>query len=105
MENKHSQKHQELLDHNTVKSKQGEFEHKLRNEWIIGSKCMVFSYTFEKWIYTTIENIKNKNDEEILTVKNGNYKHNISINRWSNNIQPIYIEEKENKSEMNNKKW
>eukprot|EP01084_Bolivina_argentea_P076264 138193_1 len=95
----------ELIHENTYKSNQGELEHKLRNEWIIGSKCMVFSTTFEfKWIYTTIEKIENKNDEEILTVKNyGNKYENISFNRWSNNIKPIYIEEKENKSETNDK--
>eukprot|EP01084_Bolivina_argentea_P114855 204396_1 len=48
----------------------GIFEHKLRNEWTIGSKCMVFSRTFEKWIHTNIEIIENKQNEQILTVKN-----------------------------------
>eukprot|EP01084_Bolivina_argentea_P014856 27782_1 len=75
-----------------------------RNEWKIGSKCIVFSYTLDAWIYTNIEKIENKKCEEILTVKNyGYYDETISFSRFSANIQPIYVyEEKENNI---NNKW
>eukprot|EP01084_Bolivina_argentea_P315502 546608_1 len=59
----------------------------LRNEWKVGSKCMVFSTDFKQWIYTNINGIQNKKGQQILTVKSDH----ISFPRFSNNIQPIYI--------------
>eukprot|EP01084_Bolivina_argentea_P056638 103604_1 len=53
-------------DHNATLYEQ------LRNEWKIGSKCIVFSSDFQHWIYTNIIEIKNEKREQILTVKNGN---------------------------------
>eukprot|EP01084_Bolivina_argentea_P031148 57663_1 len=76
-------------------STQGELEKVLRNKWVIGSKCMMFSRRFKQWIYTTIEKIENKDYQEILTIKNhgpGWGNETISFNRFSNNIQPIYNE-------------
>eukprot|EP01084_Bolivina_argentea_P180259 311419_1 len=32
-----------------IRSKRYKLEHKLRNEWIIGSKCIVFSFIFKQW--------------------------------------------------------
>eukprot|EP01084_Bolivina_argentea_P281943 482508_1 len=76
----------------------------LRNEWKVGSKCIVFSEEYKQWITTNIKLIKNKQGEEILTVKNyANKWEDASFSKFSNNIQPIYIcETKENNS---NNKW
>eukprot|EP01084_Bolivina_argentea_P162740 283167_1 len=82
----YQQSHSDSFNKST--SKQGELEQQLRNKWVIGSKCMIFSRTFKQWIYTTIEKIENKDHQEILTVKNYGDKHEtISFNRYSNNIQ------------------
>ncbi len=63
----------------------------------------MFSKGFRKWIYTNIIKIENKNGDEILTVKDGNYKYDISFERFSNNIEPIYVcDQKENNI---NNKW
>eukprot|EP01084_Bolivina_argentea_P049442 90933_1 len=62
----------------------GQLYQTLRNEWMIGSKCIVFSRKFEQWINANIEKIENKKCEEILTVKNGNYI-SIVLERFSNN--------------------
>eukprot|EP01084_Bolivina_argentea_P162741 283168_1 len=102
MGNKHSKKsnssqHKQQAEHDTTSistSEQGELEQELRNKWVIGSKCMIFSRTFKQWIYTTIEKIENKDHQEILTVKNygdEDFETAVSFNRYSNNIQPIYI--------------
>eukprot|EP01084_Bolivina_argentea_P222914 377270_1 len=80
----------------------GQLYKQLRNEWIIGSKCIVLSGSLEpQWIYTNIIKIENKNGEEILTTNGDSWE---SVwERNSNNIQPIYVcDEKENK--MNNKR-
>eukprot|EP01084_Bolivina_argentea_P049441 90932_1 len=82
----------------------------LRNEWNTGSKCMVFSSVFKQWIYTNILEIKNEKGEQILTVKNGIYDSDqsdvedetISLERFSNNIQPTCITNSNNNN-INNK--
>eukprot|EP01084_Bolivina_argentea_P311500 539207_1 len=66
----------------------------LRNEWTIGSKCIVFSSVFEQWIETNME-IKHEKGKHILAVNNEHDKH-ISLERFSNNIQPIYISNSNN---------
>eukprot|EP01084_Bolivina_argentea_P046892 86369_1 len=42
-------------------SQHGTLYKQLRNEWKIGSKCIMFSGAFKQWIYTNIEEIENKN--------------------------------------------
>ncbi len=93
MANKSSENNTEQKDCNESKwtSQHGKLYKQLRNEWKIGSKCIVFSKTFKQWINTNIIKIENKNGEQILTVKNGGHYETISFERFSNNIQPIYI--------------
>eukprot|EP01084_Bolivina_argentea_P119715 212242_1 len=71
----------------------------LRNEWTIQSKCIVFSPDFGQWICTNIIKIENKNREEVLTVRNGKdeFLKFISLKRYSNIIQPIYVCDKKEK--------
>eukprot|EP01084_Bolivina_argentea_P277439 473648_1 len=91
----HNTNQKESKDLNELKwiSQHGKLYKQLRNEWKIGSKCIVFSKTFKQWINTNIIKIENKKGEQILTVKNygDEYDENISFERFSNNIQPIYI--------------
>eukprot|EP01084_Bolivina_argentea_P262256 443437_1 len=42
----------------------GSYYQHLRNEWRVGSTCIVFSRTFKKWIYTNISKIENKQEKE-----------------------------------------
>eukprot|EP01084_Bolivina_argentea_P305252 527316_1 len=90
MGNKHSKIKAQNKARNSNALEDGQLYQQLRNELNTGSKCVVFSKTFKKWICTNIEKIENKQGEEILTVKNGNYD-TISVERFSNNIQPIFI--------------
>eukprot|EP01084_Bolivina_argentea_P305769 528255_1 len=94
MANKSSENNTEQKECNAFKSisQHGKLSQQLRNEWNIGSKCIVFSDTFKKWINTNIIKIENEKGEQILTVKNGDDdEYPISLERFSNNIQPIYI--------------
>eukprot|EP01084_Bolivina_argentea_P300759 518690_1 len=91
----------------------GKLYQELRNEWKIGSKCIVFSWSFKQWIYTSISKIENKKCEQILTVKDHEDEdedndddarlETISLERFSNNIQPIYISN--SKSNNISNKW
>eukprot|EP01084_Bolivina_argentea_P076269 138206_1 len=59
----------------------------LRREWAIQSKCVVFSFVFNIWIHTYVIKIENKNGDEILTVKRGNwadYQENNKNVKWTN---------------------
>merc|ERR1712032_1218986 len=77
----------------------GSFEKELRIKWKVGDKCIVFSTYFEKWIFTNIEKIDNQEDEERLIVVNHGPRDRrtdtpedtVSFNRFSHNIQPIYM--------------
>eukprot|EP01084_Bolivina_argentea_P014513 27124_1 len=84
-------------------SQQIQLYQQLRNQWKIGSKCIVFSKTFKKWIRATITKIENEQNEEILAVTEGDRMGRISFERFSNNIQPIYVSNEESKSNMENK--
>eukprot|EP01084_Bolivina_argentea_P109804 196196_1 len=68
MGNKSSKK--QIFKETHFKRGSGALYEKLRNEWKIGSKCIVFSKRFKKWINTNIEEIEIINGEQILTVKN-----------------------------------
>eukprot|EP01084_Bolivina_argentea_P306134 528948_1 len=45
-------------------SQEGKLYKQLRNEWKIGSKCIMFSEAFKQWIYTKIKKIENKQGGE-----------------------------------------
>eukprot|EP01084_Bolivina_argentea_P305768 528254_1 len=93
MANKSSENNTEQKECNAFKSisQHDTLYKQLRNEWNIGSKCIVFLWSFKKWIYTNIERIGNKNGEQIFTVNSYDHLKTISFERFSNNIQPIYI--------------
>eukprot|EP01084_Bolivina_argentea_P076271 138209_1 len=89
----------------TITTQNGQLYEQLRREWAIQSKCVVFSWVFKIWIHTYVIKIKNKNGDEILTVKHGNWDdyQGVRLERYSGNIQPIYVcDEKENNK---NDKW
>eukprot|EP01084_Bolivina_argentea_P211926 360366_1 len=71
----------------------GKLYEELRNEWKIGSKCIMFSETFKQWIYTNIHKLSYEKDEQIVIVKDGDHEDDetISFESFSNNIQPIYV--------------
>eukprot|EP01084_Bolivina_argentea_P297157 511879_1 len=89
MANKASKNNTEQKDFDEFKwiSQHETLYEQLRNEWKIGSKCIVFSDTFKQWINTNIIKIENKKCEQILTV-NSYDDETISFERFSNNIQP-----------------
>eukprot|EP01084_Bolivina_argentea_P031702 58683_1 len=76
----------------------GKLYDQLRNEWNTGSQCIMYSANLKQWICTNIEEIENKNGQQILIVKNAQ-----DINRFSNNIQPIYASD--SKDNSINDKW
>eukprot|EP01084_Bolivina_argentea_P167694 290985_1 len=82
MGNKNNKDTQHKSTDSKLMSQPGELYQKLRNEWKIGSKCIVFSELCYRWVYANISKIENgeirredikfyKQGEEVLTLQYG----------------------------------